>query len=151
LPYRAAAVVTRVSNRAPPTVRAAALSGVLLGSIAVPGVIYAMATLQFDGIAVSLVPSLACAVAVWVSGWLLVARAGVAIDVARTTALATLASHLALLVLASLHMAAAQFGWSERTSLAYVVLACSFSCVAVPQALLLRSAVRRHERAFADA
>ena len=140
-PYRASTITLSAPGRAPLLVRAAALTGILLGSVAVPAVAFAVESLESDGIAVSLLPPVACAVAVWVGSWLLLARAAIAVDVARTAALATIASHVALLGLATLHVVAARLGWSDRPSMAYVLVAFSFAVVALPQAALLRAAV----------
>jgi hypothetical protein len=140
-PYRASKVAVAGADRAPPLVRAAALSGILLGSVAVPGVAYAIETFETDGIAVSLLPGVACAIAVWISGWLLLARSSVAVDVARTASMATTAAHIALLLLSTMHVVAARLGWSDRPSLAYVLVAYSFALFALPQAALLRRAV----------
>jgi hypothetical protein len=142
-PYRASAVTVGTSDRAPLSVRAAALTSILLGSIVVPGVVFAINTLESDGIALSLLPPLACAAAVWLAGWLLLARAAVASDVARTAARATVAAHVALVALAVLHVAGARLGFSDRPSMAYVAVAFSIAIAAVPQALLLRSVAVR--------
>jgi hypothetical protein len=140
-PYRASTVAVRTSDRAPWSVRAAALTSILLGSLAVPGVVGAIATLESDGIALSLLPPVACAAAVWIAGWLLLARSRVAVDVARTAARATIAAHIALLTLAVLHVVAARLGWSDRPSMAYVAVAFAFALAALPQAFLLRAVV----------
>jgi hypothetical protein len=145
-PYRTSTVAAGISERAPALVRVAALTGIVLGTVAVPGVTYFISTLESDGIAVSLFPPVVCAVAVWVSGWLLLARARVAVDVARTSAVATMAAHLALVSLAAIHVLAARLGWSDRPSIAYVFLALTFAVVAVPQAALLRAAADRLQR-----
>jgi hypothetical protein len=141
-PYRAATVAVRTTHRAPFPVRAAALTSILLGSLVVPGIVIAIMTLESDGIALSLLPPAACAVAVWLAGWLLLARAPVAADVARTAARATIAAYVALLALAVLHVLGARLGFSDRPSMPYVAVAFSCAVAAMPQAMLLRSVAR---------
>jgi hypothetical protein len=148
-PYRATAVVTRVSDRAPKLVLGAALTGVVLGSVAVPGVSYAMFTLHFDGIALSLLPGIGTAAAAWSTGWLFLARAPVAVDAARLTARVSTLTHVALVALALLHVVAARMGWTERESLGYVVVTAVLALAALSQAALLKAAVARHAPAFA--
>jgi hypothetical protein len=142
-PYRASTVSMQTAHRAPLPVRAAALTSILLGSAVVPGIVIAITTLESDGIAVSLLPPAACAAAVWLAGWLLLARAPVAADVARTAARATIAAYVGLLALAVLHVLGARLGFSDRPSMAYVVVAFSCALAAVPQAMLLRAVARR--------
>src|ERR1700738_2779885 len=96
-PYRATTERVLSGERAPRVVRAASLTGVVLGSVAVPGVIWAMVTLRFDGIALSLLPALASTLGAWCSGWLLLARRPMAVDLGRTTALVSQASSVMLL------------------------------------------------------
>jgi hypothetical protein len=148
-PYRATAVVARVSDRAPGLVLAAALGGVVLGSVAVPGVSYSMFTLHFDGIALSLLPGIASAAASWWTGWLLVARAPVAVGAAKLTALVSRTTHIALVALAILHVVAARAGWTDRESLGYVVVTGVLALAALPHAMFLEAAVARHAPAFA--
>ena len=50
-PYRSMAQGGLVAGRAPASVRASALTSVLLGSAVVPGVVYAMVKIRYDGIA----------------------------------------------------------------------------------------------------
>ena len=147
-PYRATRWVREVGGRAPPVVRCAAWSGILLGSVAVPGVVYAMAPLHFDGIALSLLPGVASAAAVWCAGWLLLARAPAAVDVSKLAARISTTANALGLALALLHIVAARVGWSDRESLAYVVVACGLSVAALPQAILLRAAAGRHANTF---
>jgi hypothetical protein len=147
-PYRAFTVPTRVSDRAPALVRAAALSGILLGCVAVPGAAYAMATLSFDGIALSLLPSIASAAAAWLAGWLLLSRAPVAVEAANHAAGLSTMAHVVLLVIALLHVVAARVGYTDRDSLGYVVVSGALALAALPQAALLKVAARRHASAF---
>jgi hypothetical protein len=147
-PYRTVAVVRPVLDHAPPLVRVAALSGVVFGSVAVPGAVYAMATLASDGIALSLLPSIASAAAAWCTGWLLIARARVAVDAAKQSALLSTMAHVLLLLLTFLHVVAARTGCTDRASLGYIVVACVLAVAALPQAAVFRLAIARHSRAF---
>ncbi len=150
-PYRAAAWRRETGGRAPSIIRRAAWSGILLGSVAVPGVAYAMATLHFDGIALSLVPGLASVAAAWCAGWLLLARAPAAVDMGKLTARASATANALGSALALLHVLAARVGWSDRESLGYVVVACVLAVVAIPQSMILRAAVERHANALRSA
>src|SRR5260370_14779525 len=123
LPYRATSGVTRSADRAPGLVRAAALSGVLLGNVAVPGVTYAMVTLRFDGIALALLAGMVSAAAAWWTGWLLVARAPIAVEAAEHTATLAMMTDFVLAMLALAHIIAARTGWMDRESLGYAVVA----------------------------
>jgi len=147
-PYRAHVVATRVTGQAPRLVHLAALTGVVLGCAVVPGVTYAMATIHFDGIALSLLPSMASAAAVWYAGLLLIGRAPLALEMAKLATVVSTATHVALPLLAFLHVAAARAGWSDRESLGYVALANALALVALPQSALLKAAVKKHADKF---
>lgn len=147
-PYRAVPSSRVIGARAPLLVRVAALTAIVHGSVVVPGVAYAMATLNFDGIALSLLPAVASAVASWCAGWLLLARARVAMDLCRLTIQASTASGTMLLLLAFVHVVAARAGWTDREATAYVHLAVAVAPAALLQAALLRATVRRHHRTF---
>jgi hypothetical protein len=147
-PYRADVVATRVAERAPPLVHLAALTGVVLGSVVVPGVSYAMATMHFDGIALSLLPSMASASAVWYAGLLLIGRAPLALEMAKLATVVSTVTHIALPLLAFLHVAAARAGWSDRESLGYVALANALALVALPQSALLDATAKKHADKF---
>jgi hypothetical protein len=147
-PYRSVALLRLVPDRAPALVRVAALSGVVLGSVAVPGAVCAMATLASDGIAISLLPSIASAAAAWCTGWLLILRARLAVEAANEAALLSTMAHVTLLVVAFLHVVAARAGYTDRASLGYVAVASVLAVAALPQAALLRLAVSRHASAF---
>jgi hypothetical protein len=148
-PYRAFTRLRQVTRRAPPLVRAAALSGIVLGSVAVPGAAYAMATLAFDGIALSLLPSIASAAAAWSVGWLLLSRAPIAVDAAKQAARLSTMAHIVLLGIALLHVLAARTGYTDRESFGYVVICGALSLAALAQAALLKVAATRHAPAFA--
>ncbi len=120
-PYRVTTSSISQGGRAPPGIRTAALSSILLGSLVVPGVIYAMATLRFDGIALTLLPELASVALAWCAGWLLLARVPVAMYLLRLTALLSMTNGVLVLILGLLHVAAARLGWSDRASPAYVL------------------------------
>jgi hypothetical protein len=147
-PYRAFTVRRRAANRVPALVRAAALTGIVLGCVAVPGAAYAMATLSFDGIALSLLPSMASGAAVWLAGWLLVSRARVAAEAATHAARLSTMAHVVLLVIAFLHVVAARTGYTDRDALGYVMVSGALALAALPQAALLRAAAARHASAF---
>ncbi|HEV3190263.1 MAG TPA: hypothetical protein VGY54_07180, partial [Polyangiaceae bacterium] len=147
-PYRADVVATRVAEQAPRLVHLAALTGVVLGSAIVPGVSYAMATMHFDGIALSLLPSMGSAAAVWYAGLLLIGRAPLAVEMAKLATVVSTVTHIALPLLAFLHVAAARAGWSDRESLGYVDLAIALALVALPQSALLKAAVKKHADKF---
>ncbi len=147
-PYRADVVATRVALEVPRLVHLAALSGVVLGSAVVPGVSYAMATMHFDGIALSLLPSMASASAAWYAGLLLIGRAPLALEMAKLATVVSTATHTALPFLAFLHVAAARAGWSDRESLGYVALANALALVALPQCALLKAAAKKHADKF---
>jgi hypothetical protein len=149
LPYRADVVATRVAVEVPRLVHLAALSGVVLGSAVVPGVSYAMATMHFDGIALSLLPSMVSASAVWYAGLLLIGRAPLALEMAKLATVVSTVTHIALPFLAFLHVAAARAGWSDRESLGYVALANALALVALPQCALLKAAAKKHADKFA--
>ncbi len=149
-PYRAATQSVVSVGRAPTMVRAAALVSILLGSTLVPGVLFAMATLRFDGIALSLLPEIASAAVAWCAGWLLLGRARVAVELSRLSALASTTNGVMLLVLALLHTLAARMGWSDRASPLYVYLATGLAISAVGRGALLRAAMVTHASAFDD-
>ncbi|MGA7121407.1 MAG: hypothetical protein WBY94_14985 [Polyangiaceae bacterium] len=147
-PYRATAWVREAHGQAPPIVRGAAWSGILFGGAAVPGVTYAVATLRFDGIALSLLPGIAAAVASWCVGWLLLARSPAAVELGKLTARTSTTANVLVLALAILHVLAARVGWSDRESIAYVAVGWVLAAAALLQAMILRIAVERHGNAF---
>ena len=147
-PYRSATVRIRTRMRAPLTIRAAALAGIAFGSIAAPGASWALLTLRFDGIALSLVPGIVSMAAGWCAGWLLLARRPIAMDLCRITSLVSRASSAVLPAVALLHLFAARFGWSDRASLPYIALAVALALAAVPQAILLHRVAAFHQAAF---
>jgi hypothetical protein len=94
------------------------------------------------------VPGVVSAAAVWCTGWLLLARSCIALDMARLTSRGSTMTHVALLLLSGLHVFAARMGWSDRVSIAHVLVATTLSLVALPQAALLRAMVTRCASAF---
>ncbi|HZU84678.1 MAG TPA: hypothetical protein VE987_17230 [Polyangiaceae bacterium] len=146
-PYRA--TTERVhAPCAPPIVRAAALCGIVVGSVSLPGVVWAMVTLRFDGLALALLPALGSTLGASWASLLLLARRQAAVDVARLTVLVARTSSVILLVLAALHFLAARLGWSDAASGPYTALATALALAALVQATLLGQAIARHRGAL---
>ena len=143
-PYRESIVQVRAGAAAPSLIRAGALSGLVLGGVAVPGTLWAMATLQFDGIAVALLPLLASTFCAWCTGWLLLARSPRALELGQLAVHLSRANSLMLFVLALLHVVATRAGWADRASTPYVSLALVLALAAFLQAALLHRALQRH-------
>ena len=148
-PYRSTIVCVRVRARAPLTIRMAALVGIALGSIAAPGVTWALLTWRFDGIALSLLPGVVSMAAGWCAGWLLLARRPMAMDLCRFTSLVSRASAVMLPALALLHLCAARLGWSDRASPPYIALALALAAATLAQAIVLHRASALHGPAYA--
>jgi hypothetical protein len=151
MPYRSATFVESYMKGPPLLVRAASLSCFGFGLVFVPGLVFALTTFRFDGLGVALIPGIAVATAVWLCGILLLRRSPIAPEAARTAASVSLVMNVALVVLSGLHLAVvdAQLGGTVHECSASVALtACLFATLAVPQALLMLAATRRHGGKF---
>ena len=135
-PYRSMAQGGLVAGRAPASVRASALTSVLLGSAVVPGVVYAMVKIRYDGIALSLLPEIASTCVAWCAGWLLLARARIAPDLCRLSVIASRTNAVMLVVVAVLHTVAAAIGWSDRVAPGYACLAAGLAVVALTRSVV---------------
>jgi hypothetical protein len=135
-PYRSMAQGGLVAGRAPARVRASALTSVLLGSAVVPGVVYAMVKIRYDGIALSLLPEIASTCVAWCAGWLLLARVRIAPDLCRLSVIASRTNAVMLVVVAILHTVAAAIGWSDRVAPGYACLAIGLAAVALTRSVV---------------
>lgn len=135
-PYRSMALARPAAGRAPASVRASALTSILLGSAVVPGAAYAIVHMRYDGIALSLLPEIASTCVAWCAGWLLLARARVALDLWRLSVIASRTNAVMLVVVAVLHTVAAAIGWSDRVAPGYACLAAGLAVVALTRSVV---------------
>jgi hypothetical protein len=150
-PYRSAELVTSHFGRAPVLVRVAAASSLAFGQVFTPALLFALAVMPFDGIAVALLPGLLVAVAAWSSGLRLLRRSPNVTKSARSIALASLISSVGLLVLCSVHAGYVEYDPNygiREASNSVPAVAFVFALASAVHAALLLTAIRAHREAL---
>lgn len=150
-PYRSAALVASHFGRAPLLVHVAAASSFAFGQLFMPALLFALAVMPFDGIAVALLPGLIVAVAGWSSGLLLLRRSPNATRSGRTIALASMICSVGLLVLCAVHAGYVEYDPNygiREASNSVPAVAFLFALASTAHAALLLVAISAHRAAF---
>lgn len=146
-PYRSARVVVRQLGRAPVLVRVAALSSLAFGQVFLPMLVFALAVMPFDGIAIALVPGILVTGASWLCGLMLLSRRTGSTRTARSAALASLIANFWLLALCAVHAGLVEYkpnyGISEASN-SVPAVAFVFAVASTVHAGLLLLTLRAH-------
>jgi hypothetical protein len=148
-PYRTTEVPVGYVTRVPLAVRAAAICCFAFGHVFVPGLVAALISFRFDGIAVPLIPGIGMALGIWACGFLLLQRSARAPEIVRSTAVASLVMNVALFVMSVLHIALVEGSYAHECSSSLAFTAGVFAGAAVVQGIVMLIAMGRWRGAFA--
>jgi hypothetical protein len=150
-PYRTTTAPVAYLTRVPFAVRAAAICCFAFGHLFVPGLVAALVSFRFDGIAVPLIPGVAMALAIWACGWLLLRRSASAPEIVRSAAVASLVMNVSLFAMSVLHIVLVEGSYSHECSSSLAFTACVFAGAAVLQSTVMLLALGAYRRAFVPA